>query len=245
MANRTPQPIGTKGSLAWMQALVNRYPDRLNTAVEAAMGADSGSIRWVSPLADDDCAEYRDQGFLDKLGISLSRYSLTDFWPSGGPQWDALATTPTGVVLVEAKAHLNELGSKCAAGSVSLARIQESIRLVQRGIGLVGDADWTTQYYQYANRLAHLYLLRELNGIETDLVLLCFLNDHEMRGPQQKQQWLDAFDAVDGRLSIQPHPLLRHVHHVFVDVVGMEKLSAGHVSMAYLKKAGCVGDEKI
>jgi len=229
MPDRTPQPLGTKGSLAWMQALVNRYPERLNAAVGEALGVHAGSITWVSPLAADGYAEYRDQGFLAKLGITLPKHSLPEFWPSRGPQWDALGKTPTGVILVEAKAHINELGSKCAAGTVSLARIQASLRQVQRGIGIVDDFDWTTQYYQYANRLAHLYLLRELNGIEAELVLLCFLNDHEMRGPTDEQQWLAAFSAVDKLLGIQPHPIMRHVHHVFMDVTDIQKQSVGPV----------------
>jgi hypothetical protein len=224
MADRTPQPLGTKGSLAWMQALVKRHPDRLNDAVGEALGIQAGFITWVSPLSADDYAEYRDQGFLGKLGINLPNYSLAKFWPSRGPQWDALGKTPTGVILVEAKAHINELGSKCAAGTVSLARIRDSLRLVQRGLGIVEDVDWTTQYYQYANRLAHLYFLRELNGIAAELVFLCFLNDHEMRGPTDKQQWLAAFSAVDKLLGIKPHPLMQHVHHVFFDVSGIEKL---------------------
>jgi hypothetical protein len=66
MAQRTIQPLGKKGSLAWMQALVNRYPDRLSDAVGAAIGQPASSLSWVSPLADDDFAEYRDEGFLSK-----------------------------------------------------------------------------------------------------------------------------------------------------------------------------------
>jgi hypothetical protein len=201
-----------------MQALVNQYPERLNAAVGEALDISPRSIKWVSPLADDDFAEYRDQGFLTKLGITLPKHSLAEFWPPLGPQWDALATTPTGVILVEAKAHINELGSKCAAGPVSLVRIQDSLRAVQSGMGIADCVDWTSQFYQYANRLAHLYLLRELNGIEADLVLLCFLNDHEMRGPTSKQQWLDAFDGVNRILGINSHSLLRHMHHLFIDV---------------------------
>ena len=130
-----------------------------------------------------DAYEYRDQGFLDKLGITLDRQPLPTFWPTGGPQWDALGRTNSGVILIEAKAHLNELTSTCAAGPISLARIQQSFGLVKRAIGAHEHACWTTPYYQYANHLAHLFLLRELNGINAELVLLCVLNDHEMRGP--------------------------------------------------------------
>jgi hypothetical protein len=207
-----------------MQALVNRYPDRLSDAVGAAIGQPASSLSWVSPLADDDFAEYRDEGFLSKLGISLSVRSLESFWPARGPQWDALAVTPNSVVLVEAKSHLNELGSKCAAGDISMLRIREAMRTVQQGIGIAEERDWTTQYYQYANRIAHLYLLRELNGIDAELVLLCFVNDREMNGPSLDRQWLDAFKVVESSLGILPHALMDHVHHVFIDVSDLQKL---------------------
>ena len=218
MASRTVQKIGTKGSLAWMQALVNRHPKVLNAAVGTVLGIDPATIDWVSPLAADDHAEYRDQGFLDKLGINLTRHSLSDFWPNRGPQWDALARTPSSVILVEAKAHLNELTSTCAAGDASMAKIQRSFDMMKDGIGASRDTDWTTPFYQYANRLAHLYLLSELNGIDTELVMLCFLNDREMRGPETAAQWHDAISLVHDTLGIASLPILEHVHHVFIDV---------------------------
>jgi hypothetical protein len=43
------------------------------------------SIEWLSPKADDDYSEYRDQDFLDLLRIELSKTSLNDFWPKQGP----------------------------------------------------------------------------------------------------------------------------------------------------------------
>ena len=218
MAARNPQKLGTRGSLAWTQTLVNAYPRQLNAAVGPVVGIDSGTIEWVSPLASDEHAEFRDQGFLDRLGIVLERVPLPDFWPAGGPQWDALAKAPGRVLMVEAKAHLPEMTSSCAAGPRSLPRIRASLDLVRQAIGADGASDWTAPYYQYANRLAHLHLLRELNGIDAELVLLCFLNDVDMRGPSTPGEWMAGFDRVQHHLGIRPHPLLDHVHHVFVDV---------------------------
>jgi hypothetical protein len=98
------------------------------------------------------------------------------------------------------------------------------MRTVQQGIDIVEEQDWTTQYYQYANRIAHLYLLRELNGIDAELVLLCFLNDSEMNGPSRDRQWHDAFKVVERSIGILPHELMDHVHHVFIDVSNLQKL---------------------
>ena len=37
-----------------------------------------------------DYVEYSDNTFLEKLGITLPNRKLKDFWPPGGPKWDAL-----------------------------------------------------------------------------------------------------------------------------------------------------------
>ena len=63
---RFPQPAGEKGSLRWIQRLVNQYPDVLDSAIGI------GQIEWRSPQANDAFAEYRDQAFIDRLGTLQS-----------------------------------------------------------------------------------------------------------------------------------------------------------------------------
>ena len=85
------QPRGTKGSLKWIQHVVNERPNALNGPINKGIGSFSEkSIEWVSPKEEDNYAEYRDQAFLDLLGIKLTKTKLKDFWPNQGPQWDAL-----------------------------------------------------------------------------------------------------------------------------------------------------------
>lgn len=224
MPDRYAQPPGRKGSLRWVQMMVNDHTNHLSSVVGASIGVIADEIRWVSPMADDDYAEYRDQGFLDRLDITLNHYPLKDFWAARGPQWDALGRIGNRVLLVEAKAHLAELKSpSCQAGPASLIRIETSLALVKSSFGAARDVAWTGQYYQYANRLAHLYLLRELNHIPCEMVNLCFLNDHAMNGPATIAEWHAAFDSAQLALGIQDNPLLRHVHHVFVDVADLER----------------------
>src|SRR3954468_12280315 len=103
---RFPQQLCPKGSQRWIQLLANEAPDALNAAIGI------GPITWLSPVASDDYAEYRDDAFLERLDITLPVRGLSSWWPRGGPQWDALGRAESGeVVLVEAKAHLNELYS--------------------------------------------------------------------------------------------------------------------------------------
>ena len=72
-----------------IQHVVNDCPDVSSNPISTAIGADRAeSLEWLSPKADDDYSEYRDQTFLDLLGIKLSKTKLKDFWPVRGPQWD-------------------------------------------------------------------------------------------------------------------------------------------------------------
>ena len=83
---RIEQGPGVKGSKKWIQKLVNEKPDLLNSLIRTKLDlSDTDSITWLSPLAEDGYSEYRDQAFLDLLDIKLTKISLSDFWPSGGP----------------------------------------------------------------------------------------------------------------------------------------------------------------
>lgn len=63
--SRFPQDPKKKGSQRWIQHFVNHAPELL----ERQIGL--GTIEWLSPMAADDYAEYRDQAALDRLGINL------------------------------------------------------------------------------------------------------------------------------------------------------------------------------
>src|SRR5437867_2734547 len=147
---RRRQPRGTKGSLKLIQNLVNLHPEVLDEAIEG------GPVEWRSPLADDDYAEYWDQAFLDRLGVTLRERPLHTFWPRSGPRWDALGLTlGQRVVLVEAKAHLEELESLTRAGAESRLTIQAAFSELAHEWQVADIGNWLTTYYQYANRLAH------------------------------------------------------------------------------------------
>jgi hypothetical protein len=151
--------------------------------------------------------------------VTLDCYPLSVFWPARGPQWDALGRADGRIILVEAKAHLAELISPASQASpASLERIQTSLSLVKAALGVSPENEWAGRYYQYANRLAHLYFLHDLNSIPTELVNICFLGDEEMNGPNTSAEWEIAIGQAHRALGIRAHPLLEHVHHVFVDV---------------------------
>lgn len=212
----------TRGSQKWIQRAVNLYPETLDLPIGEKLG--DIDIEWLSPLKSDDYAEYRDKDFLDRLGVKLSLVPLSEFWPTrGGPQWDALAKTPKGkVFLVEAKAHRSEIASKgTGAKNLSREKILRSLETVKKHMGIETNIDWSKKYYQYTNRLAHLYLLRK-NKIEAYLVMVYFLNDMEMKGPTSIHEWRKEIDRMKTSLRITPNNLDEYIVEAFIDVKKLE-----------------------
>jgi hypothetical protein len=184
-------------------------------------------VKWRSPISPQ-FTEYRDGAALRLLEIAnLSRRSLEKFWPSRGPVWDALAQTCRGSFLfLEAKAHVEELASGgCKAGPESRVRILATLGEVRRFLAPDSRADWCGPFYQYANRLATLYLLRHVNSLPAHLVFLYFTNAEEMNGPRSPAEWNAALTLMYATLGLpKRHKLARYVHNVFVDA---KKLDSG------------------
>ena len=201
-----------RGSLKWTQRAVEKRPDLLQP---------SGlpEIEWLSPLRRDEFAEYRDGAFLDRLGLSHLSGALSEFWPKRGPQWDALGRAGPRVVIVEAKAHVGEfLSPPTQASPLSRAKIQRAFETVRADLGVSNETKWTEVLFQYANRLAHLWFLRNA-AVDTELVFVDFLGDEEMKGPKSAEVWEAAFLVADHALGLtNRHKLTRHIHHVYPDV---------------------------
>jgi hypothetical protein len=186
----------------------------------------------LSPLADDAYAEYRDETFLKKLGVPVKQVPLADFWPARGPQWDALGRTNRGEpLLVEAKAHVPELLSQSTqATGRSLIVIRRSLDRVKRAVGSRTTVDWSNAFYQYSNRLAHLYFLRTLNRIPAYLVFLYLLNDTDMQGPKTAEEWAGAIRLLHAQLGIDEARLEKALGgamiEIFIDVADIVAATA-------------------
>ena len=211
--SRHPQKnLGARGSLKWMQRAVHVAPDLLQPA-------GLPRLSWVSPLADDDYAEYGDAGFLERIGLAHLSPSLSEFWPRRGPQWDGLATFEGGSLIAEAKAHLGEFkSSPSKAKKTSKLKIARAFDQVQTALGVTNTAPWERTYYQYANRIAHLWWLRS-RGVDCHLLFVDFIGDHDVRGPDKASEWRAAFATADAALGLdRAHALGPFIHHVHPDI---------------------------
>jgi hypothetical protein len=179
------------------------------------------TLRWVSPLEADDCCEYRDDVALKRAGIpTLTKRPLRDFWPARGPVWDAIGKTSEGTaIFVEAKAHIPEAASPgTRATPASLKLISQSLQEARRSYAPKATSEWAGTFYQYANRLAHHYLLTTVNRLSSVLVFVYFLNAPDMDGPRSELEWKGAIRLLHAALGLPTHLHSRGVFDAFVDV---------------------------
>ena len=224
-----------KGSQHWTQVLVNEYPKLLNDVICARLPGSPTDIDWRSPVESENYKENRDREFLVKLGNSRylnsplpSWENLYSFWPKMGPRWDAHGVTNKSQPLLgEAKSHTAEMqgAGSGATSQRSIDKIARSLTATQQFLGVAQSVDWANSpYFQYANRLAHLYWLHALNGRDAYLVMLYFLNDTAMVKsntivPKTISEWKSAIAEQDSGLKIPvQHPLSDRIIHAFIDV---------------------------
>ncbi|HLE18376.1 MAG TPA: hypothetical protein VI728_08845 [Syntrophales bacterium] len=218
--DRYPQSSHGHGSLRDIQILVNGFPDFFTNKIKEHIMIESDRIDWVSPLKDDDFSEYRDNGFIEKLGIQNLETSLSAFWPKRGPQWDALGRgNRNEVFLVEAKANIDEIVSpETKATEKSLELIKKSLDGLKKYLKVNNKVDWSGTFYQYTNRLAHLYFLRALNKLPANLIFVYFIGDDSVSGPKSVEEWNAALTVMKKYLGLSTHKLAKYMAEVFIDL---------------------------
>jgi hypothetical protein len=214
---RVVQNPGNKGSLKWIQRAINDAPDDFDSRVLAKLPG-MARIDWLSPLAEDGFAEYRDKSFLERIGHPELSAALSEFWPSRGPQWDALGRADDReILLVEAKAHIREMLSEgCKASEKSFDRISASLEATSAALRASPLIKWTGALYQTVNRIAHLKFLDD-HDVPARLVFVCFLDDSEMSGPTSIEEWQGAIELSRCLLGLpRQHRLSSRISHVFI-----------------------------
>ena len=82
--------------------------------------------------------------------------------------------------------------------------------------------DWSRCFYQYANRIAHLYFLREVNKVDAVLVFVYFVGDTTVTGvkPVSREGWEAAIALATEHLGLRASSpwIRRNVADVFFDV---------------------------
>jgi hypothetical protein len=218
---RALQKKEDKGSQKWIQKIINACPDFLNALIrEQVPSLTKRDIIWLSPLEKDGFAEYRDAAFLQRIGLPELTPKLGQFWPKNGPQWDALGKTVDNeaIILVEAKANVAELISTCSAkDETSLGKISKSLDSTKRWLKCRRPLiDWQFCFYQYANRLAHLYFLRSKCRKEAFLLFIYFVND-STHISTSREAWNGALELQMKLLGLPAECLAGKVIDLFIN----------------------------
>lgn len=108
------------------------------------------------------------------------------------PLWDVAATCDVsgheGLLLVEAKAHVDEIKKRdaCDAGGANRCRIERAVKCANAGLGEVTGGTWSLSidhHFQLSNRFAWAWKVASL-GVPVVLLYLGFLNAEEMPEPR-------------------------------------------------------------
>jgi len=194
-----------KGSKLQIRRLINDEPQRIEQQLRKdILGWSTAQFDWRSPLASQQYREYCDQEFLAALGLEeYSKALVGGFWPRHGPNWDALARVALphpAVLLVEAKSHRSEMASHYSGGRKSFKVIDAAFDKTRQWLQPQKHREWNSPFYQFANRLAHLYFLRKECGQEAWLAHVYFTADPYY--PTCREQWDDWLREVRFELGI-------------------------------------------
>jgi hypothetical protein len=165
-----------------------------------SLGDDPARVEWRAPLARVGFEEPRDGACLQAVDLAAHRNALRAFWPRRGPVWDALGVIagavnrPKAVILIEAKSYPAEVlgsGYQARSGGTSRRLIEKSLDATAAWVGITRPSSWMGALYQSANRLAHVYFLREQLGVDAYLVNVCFTGDAAPRDTS-RAEWVAA-----------------------------------------------------
>jgi len=219
---RVIQNANKKGSLKNIQVLINKNQDLIDARIKSRFkDLIEQQIIWISPVERDDFAEYWDNKFLKKIGLDPKEIKLENFWPKNGAHWDALAKTNVEhIILIEAKANIPEIISNAsiAKRAASKALINKSLNQTKAFLNITNKVDWAGPFYQYTNRLAHLYYLRNKCEKSVFLVNIYFIGDVSVSGPETKEEWVGALKVMKKYLGLTRHKLSRYMTDIFINV---------------------------
>ena len=177
--------------------------------------------------------EYEGIDFLPKSIQTKISKDWKAYWPQRGnaQNWDAVihclpasqnANLKEKWIIVEAKAHLQELKSNSGAKDIkSIEKINEAFNLTKQQFGIDVKINWLKDYYQLANRLAFINFMRN-NGIECSLLNIYFINGWPVESNKNvatKNDWKKAIDDEYQYLGVNSQAK-KYISEIFIDCKG-------------------------
>lgn len=234
------------GSEYQLMRFLGHHRNYLNRQIQKVMNTQE-SICWFDyPMDEGNLSfdgEYKGTGFLnDHKDYETIKKEWEKFWSKTGnaPNWDAVCKIGKEYVLVEAKAHLNEMKSSCGAKEKSIQSITKAFEGTREFYGVKNHSDWMKTYYQLANRLAFIYFLNALCSIkiEASLLNIYFLNGYKKRVRKAKngfciladksvtdiKTWDEAIKEEYKYLGLTKEEADYRIHSVFIDCLSKQDI---------------------
>lgn len=215
--------------LRWM----GRHRKCFDKHVLDAIGRLGCAIDWLDFNFDakDRGADSELKG-LEFLGTNKQlQEEWNKFWPAGSGihNWDAVGWVNSGdggqeLLLVEAKAHINEMKTNCGAKDLeSINMIKQAFEKVKKDLGVPEEKDWMRGYYQLTNRVTALHFLHK-QGIPAQLLFIYFVGDRSSQArkcAQSKDEWQGPLTAQTEHVGLaKGHLLEDRIHKLFLTVDG-------------------------
>jgi hypothetical protein len=210
--------------LRWM----GRHRRAFDAAVCATMNKTDGPVDWLDLKFDANKAwPDRELKGLAFIADTTLRKDWQTWWPTSGnsQNWDAVGwwdePQRKQPVLVEAKAHVAELYSKCGAKTSGRTRIELSLRETAGSLGVAAITTWLQPHYQLANRMAALHFLHSV-GYAARLLLIYFVGDWQLpsrKSPQTVAEWAQPLRDQKTEMGLPAiHALSPYIHELFLHV---------------------------
>lgn len=216
------------GSECHLLRYLGRHREVFNARVLDAIGGEA--VRWLDfgfdPARAWPDAEWKGLDFLSNDEPAKSIWH--DFWPQRGnvPNWDAVGRVSVNGdeewLLVEAKAHLDEMRSSCTAKDKGgRGRIVAAVEATKTALSVPVDCDWLNGYYQYCNRVVLLHFL-SLQNVAARLLFLYFVGDRadpRRICPQDASGWSEALASQASYVGLpKGNALAKRMHTMFLPV---------------------------
>lgn len=213
------------GSEFQLLRFLGHHRNELNKYIKKAIDTDS-EIEWLDFPYDDKRlsgdGEYIGIDFLCSLSDENDiRTKWEQFWPSKNKaqHWDAVAKVNDTWILVEAKAHSEEMKSNCGAGEKSKKLIENRIIELMKRKGIKPKDSWLKEYYQKANRLLFADFL-DSNGIKCIILYIYFVKGYKNKGIDKADDWEVLIKEQDKYLGITNNEWAKHkVKNVIIECI--------------------------
>ncbi|HAH54689.1 MAG TPA: hypothetical protein DCM02_05225 [Flavobacterium sp.] len=193
-----------------------RHRNKFDNKIKQLLNIDN--ITWL----DFDFSKNKNEPDKELVGLSFlekepSYKAVISQWKEEWPQsgnsmnWDLVGYTVKNNiktwVLIEAKAHIGELENDCKAVPKSLIKIGKALNNTANNIGteILIDSPWSKKYYQLANRIYILDLLKR-NNINSKLINIYFIGDKigsSRKSPKDIATWKVEIDKMKKYLNIE------------------------------------------